>query len=890
MKIRSLILFVLAAVVCGAFLCADSQAKVCFLGEDCGSGGNFSNANNIDPDDMCLEAGYILKTECEADSTMHAAGYCPYSSKYVTCCSKEYAYSKCAYPLKSVDVCGNKYKCVCDEDKYPYYQTTISNTPTCVNSKTGAQYSNGYASGGSCSYPKYESGEFVNKIRFSKCSCDRGLYPKTADECGSLGSETSGVSCTDTDGNTYYSACLCGEEFDVVESKCEYGMKVGDPFCLEGNVTRVKDCCTCPDASYPYENTANFKTEHPEVLATTDCRRVSGCTYGDSKLKATKCAKGWEVDSSGKCVPIPCEDAIKLFIAEDTSYALFTTGGKLVDANGNEVTSKKYAIVGDNVTVTTVNSNTSKNVSVQKYNEKKICTAVECRVYSYGDEITNAKCEGSGCECRNANNCYCDGHECWSYVQPGYGHYCCSTTSYYGGQCSYGMSSPTYGTIQCTSYRSEWEPYWTTETQYTYRGLGKAFATDYYSAAYLANNINKNGEGFQAMKRSCTKNPTITIKYTSATNFPVSSDPDATSAPTMYFYGANLKFSKNTTAIRNIRMENAQLIVDSGVTLTTNRPVTLYQNSSTALKPENAYVNVAGTWNLKGKITSTNYEFNPRDVVSSTGKIKFYTDTYTTASKDLGTITLGSGQEFAIRDLYLTRTNGSKACPPGSCTTTKYATLYIKGPTSGTQANVYTNAHLGYDGSSYSRNMQINLSKYVVWNMWDQTYSRSYTIELTPNSKLEATDKSQGGNVSSIRRSDGNLESKCYMISEWTVIGRDTNDCQSWRSKQDKSHGSQNIVCSIDKNENTSVTAGGAYAVWLDGGDNGVGWYSTADQNEISSYIFNAVYECRVGDKNWASKTNKSWAKWDGCRLYQMKNGTSGEKKYTASSPYIRCE
>ncbi len=278
MKIRSLILFVLAAVVCGAFLCADSQAKVCFLGEDCGSGGNFSNADNIDPDDMCVEAGYILKTDCEADSTMHAAGYCPYSGKYVTCCSKEYAYSKCAYPLKSVDVCGNKHKCVCDEKKYPYYQTTINNTPTCVDSVEGTHYSNGIASGGTCAYPKYESGEFVNKVMFSKCSCDRGLYPKAAEDCKNIGSQTTGSECTDSEGHTYYAACLCADKFKVIASDCKYGIYPGADMCQQGDVLKVEECCTCPDGTYPYDST-NLPDE---VETTTSCEDTTGCSRGGS--------------------------------------------------------------------------------------------------------------------------------------------------------------------------------------------------------------------------------------------------------------------------------------------------------------------------------------------------------------------------------------------------------------------------------------------------------------------------------------------------------------------------------------------------------------------------------------------------------------------------------
>ncbi len=136
--------------------------------------------------------------------------------------------------------------------------------------------------------------------------------------------------------------------------------------------------------------------------------------------------------------------------------------------------------------------------------------------------------------------------------------------------------------------------------------------------------LTRTGDGFLAMQRSCTKNPTI--KYNTTSNFPVASDPSGSDV-NMYFYGVNLEFPKTTTAIRYIRMENAQLIVSG--TLTTNKNVTLYQNTKKELKPENAYVNISGTWDVKGGLNSNKYEFNPRGVVTSKkGKIKFFTSTY----------------------------------------------------------------------------------------------------------------------------------------------------------------------------------------------------------------------------------------------------------------------
>ena len=348
MKTHNFCMFMLTAFFCGALFCVHANAKVCFVGdEDCGAGGSFDE-DYSDPNGdgkICTAEGYISITECEADPSRYIAGYCPYNSSYVMCCGKDYIYSKCVYPLVTADKCGNKYKCVCDEEKYPYTQ---KNATTCINAKTNTEYVNSRASGASCVYNTYNGSQSVMNAFFTKCECDRGLYPKTEEECTKDGNSVSDKACTDSDGNKYYSSCLCGEEYDEIASDCAYGIDVSAPMCQEGDVLRVKDCCDCPSSVYPFTDFNDVNPENPDspVASYIDCRSDKKCSRGGSRYKALSCKKGYTV-SNGRCVPKPCAELVTEYLA-DNGGDIFT-----ILTNNTELThsSKDTVVVLNDVNV-----------------------------------------------------------------------------------------------------------------------------------------------------------------------------------------------------------------------------------------------------------------------------------------------------------------------------------------------------------------------------------------------------------------------------------------------------------------------------------------------------------------------------------------------------------
>ena len=310
--------------VCTSLFASQANARVCFATDpDCGSGGNFSE---IDPDymsNLCLENGYTsIATDCQSTVGMQIGAYCPYDHKYAICCGLEYAYTKCTPPLKAAGVCGGKLKCECDTSKFAYMQKTAS---VCRNVLNGTEYTNSRGAGGSCSYMGYDhtlQASMIN-IRFAECTCDRGLYPKTEEECSSIGASTAGNVCTDSNGNNFYSSCLCGPEYKYISSDCKYGTYVKDPLCQQGDVYKTKRCCDCNSATYPYADYGDID-ESVETYAT--CEHERGCTRG-SRYRATSCKLGYKV-VNGKCEPKSCGEIIQDYLADRkiTSYALYETG------------------------------------------------------------------------------------------------------------------------------------------------------------------------------------------------------------------------------------------------------------------------------------------------------------------------------------------------------------------------------------------------------------------------------------------------------------------------------------------------------------------------------------------------------------------------------------
>ena len=338
-------------LVCGCIFAFESQARVCFAADgNCGSGGNFAAVDEDAIIKKCTDKGYILAKDCRVQVGMQVAEYCPYDHRYVMCCGLEYAYTKCIYPLKPDGYCGGKYKCACDTVKYPFAQKTAT---VCTNTVSNADYDNSIASGGSCSYTGYDQTTKTSTVnlRFTKCACDRGLYPKTAEECSKNTAGTSQDSCTDSEGNQYFANCICTDEFKKYAEECTYGIDVNGPKCTQGDTIKVKECCACNRATYPYsDQTAEG------VKSFESCAHEKGCSRGDV-YRATKCNLGYKLGSgsdTGKCVPKNCNEILQEYITEKKiqEYALYVSGKTPSASNviiGQDVNAEFSNFVGKKV-------------------------------------------------------------------------------------------------------------------------------------------------------------------------------------------------------------------------------------------------------------------------------------------------------------------------------------------------------------------------------------------------------------------------------------------------------------------------------------------------------------------------------------------------------------
>ena len=321
---KTMRLGLLSACLC--LLCAaPASAKVCFVGEEnCTGGGSFDDYKDPSEDgSLCTQEGYTSKTSCQADMTKYIAGYCPYNSNYVMCCGREYSYDACVYPLIADGKCGNKFKCRCDSDKYPYKQQSAT---VCKNTVTGQNYDNSIASGASCVYTGFVNGQTSINAYFTECLCDRGLYPKTEEECSKDGSSVSNKSCVDSNGNTYYTACICGDEFKVIASECKYGININEPMCQQGDVLKAKKCCDCNINTYPYGDIEDVDGSSSPVASYASCEKEKGCTRG-SRYRATSCKLGYKV-VSGECVPKDCDELLTDYFSERNikDYEIYQAG------------------------------------------------------------------------------------------------------------------------------------------------------------------------------------------------------------------------------------------------------------------------------------------------------------------------------------------------------------------------------------------------------------------------------------------------------------------------------------------------------------------------------------------------------------------------------------
>ncbi len=326
MKISGKIWAVCMLLACGCLWSAGNvAAKVCFVGDpDCAGGADFGDY--VDPaadGELCKKEGYTPKDVCQADMTKHIVGYCPYNANYVMCCGREYAYDACVYPLVNDGKCGTRYKCACDSKKFKFKQQSAS---ICKNVVNGTQYQNSIASGASCVYTGFSGGQSTVVSQFTECLCDRGLYPKTTEECSSIGSAAAGNSCTDSNGNVYYSTCLCGDDYKVISSECKYGTDARQKLCQQGDVYKARACCDCNNGTYPYDNIDDVDSADSPVATYASCEKEKFCTRG-SRYRATSCKLGYKI-VNGKCEPKECGEILEDYISAHsiTGYALYKTG------------------------------------------------------------------------------------------------------------------------------------------------------------------------------------------------------------------------------------------------------------------------------------------------------------------------------------------------------------------------------------------------------------------------------------------------------------------------------------------------------------------------------------------------------------------------------------
>ena len=205
---------------CCLLWATSAESKVCFAGDgDCGGietfGGYQDPTNDIAT--QCAKAGYDrVRSDCTPGKGEQVTDYCPYDSNYVKCCSLEYQYDSCVYPMVKTGKCGNKYKCVCDTAKYKY--TANDSTSDCKN--------NSYAGGASCAQVEYNKTSMTtsSSLHFTDCICDKGAYPMEESKCDK-GAEF-GEKCISINVNggteTRYASCTCDtKKYPETEESCK---------------------------------------------------------------------------------------------------------------------------------------------------------------------------------------------------------------------------------------------------------------------------------------------------------------------------------------------------------------------------------------------------------------------------------------------------------------------------------------------------------------------------------------------------------------------------------------------------------------------------------------------------------------------------------------------
>ena len=288
MKTRNFILFVLAAVVCGAFLCADSQAKVCFLGEECSYNVEWSKDDGVEDslENACKNAGYG-KTTCNKGELSYA---CPMKATYKKCCPSKYRYEACVYPTE-VDVssgdaygdgdgkCGTRYTCRCP-DEYKITSATASSN----NCRPG---------GGYCLL----NDGTTDAVKYKTCTCDRDIF---TDENSCTNNQSEASSCKD-DANKVYKKCYCDRsEGKYPYANCEHGKAAGAKTCVDSNTKRsyFSACKSaedwCKDEGYKFTDCSgqrNCSTENKVTYTNEYGNKVTEYLKSDYCVLGAQCPK-----------------------------------------------------------------------------------------------------------------------------------------------------------------------------------------------------------------------------------------------------------------------------------------------------------------------------------------------------------------------------------------------------------------------------------------------------------------------------------------------------------------------------------------------------------------------------------------------------------------------
>ena len=350
MKTLNFYLFLLTALLCGAFLCTDSQARVCFATDpDCGNGGNFGNMDDLKQyDDACKRYGYTYENSCPAEYIKYI---CPYKSTWLKCCGKQFRYEGCIYPLEidksqvgdvvdgvtQYGKCGTRYACKCPDE----YEI----------SSEYAETNNCQPGGGYC----LQSDGTTDTVKYKTCTCDEDIYTDIG-SCKNNQTETS--SCKDAQG-TVRKKCHC-DRGAYPYAECMYGPSVGAKTCIDSNSGReyYSRCKTAEEACRTYDeeedgdslgtnDTSKKHTgfQHNDCSGVRNCRSKNKVNYKDSSGKWV-----WDYLYSDNCIlgeqcPYPVNPGLYKCVFDKASWCMSqgytstmttkpTAGGKCTTPDG----------------------------------------------------------------------------------------------------------------------------------------------------------------------------------------------------------------------------------------------------------------------------------------------------------------------------------------------------------------------------------------------------------------------------------------------------------------------------------------------------------------------------------------------------------------------------